>query len=290
MRILIIFLLSSAFSFGQTANESLSARWRINTNDTVKFKIVPYKPVYFLVANYTTDVNETPTSDNPLNQISEDAGYTDTELKFQLSFKARAVRIPFSEKVKTDIWVAYTQSSRWQLYNETLSRPFRETNYEPEVLLVFPTRYKFLRLDGVFAGVGINHQSNGQSNPESRSWNRVIFQFGWETRNWSFVLKPWWRLQEESVDDNNPGIENYVGRAELLTAYSKNKHDFSLLARHSLRGGSKNRGSLTLNYAYEVADFLQLHAQIFTGYGESLIDYNHNQTTFGIGLSLLQWR
>ena len=157
-------------------------------------------------------------------------------------------------------------------------------------MLVFPTTYKFLGFDGVLAGIGINHQSNGRSNPLSRSWNRIIVQVGWENRLFSFMLRPWWRLPEDTVENNNPGIENYVGRTELLTTFSKGKHDVSLILKHSLRGGSENRGSFRLDYAVNILDHLQLQLQLFHGYGENLIDYNHLQTTFGIGVSLLQWR
>ncbi|WP_343912365.1 phospholipase A [Aquimarina litoralis] len=289
-----LYVLSFASCYSQTNAKdnqgSLSKRWLVQSDSIKRFKIEPYKPVYFLAANYTTDINNFPTSDNPLNTVEESSDFSDTELKFQLSFKTRAARNLLGKKIGGDVWIGYTQSSRWQLYSANISRPFRETNYEPEVMLVFPTKYKIFGLNGVFAGVGINHQSNGRSNPLSRSWNRIILQFGWETSSWSFVLRPWWRLPEDAAEDDNPSIEDYVGRTEFLTVFSKGRHDLSIMIKHSLRGGSNSRGSIKLDYAIKVLGQLQVHAQIFHGYGESLIDFSHKQTTFGLGLSLLQWR
>ncbi|WP_103867059.1 phospholipase A [Aquimarina sp. I32.4] len=291
---LFIVIFCSSFIHAQKllddSGESLTERWQIHNNSTKLFKIIPYKPVYFLLANYTSDMNNQPMSGNLLNSVEEPSDFFNTELKFQLSFKTRAVRNLFGKKIGGDLWVAYTQSSRWQLYSPHISRPFRETNYEPEVMLVFPTPYKFFGINGTFAGIGINHESNGRSNPLSRSWNRVVMQLGLETPSWSVVLRPWWRIPEDPIENNNPGIENYIGRMEVLSAFSRGRHDVSIQAKHSLRGGSKSRGSVTLDYAVRILGHLQVHAQLFHGYGESLIDYNHKQTTFGVGLSLLQWR
>jgi phospholipase A1 len=32
-----------------------------------------------------------------------------------------------------------------------------------------------------------------------------------------------------------------------------------------------------------------LHAQVSSGFGESLIDYNHRQNIFGLGFSFREW-
>ena len=63
------------------------------------------------------------------------------EAKFQLSLKTKVLQGIFGSRA--DLWVGYTQSSRWQVYNGDISRPFRETNYEPELMLVLPNSYSF---------------------------------------------------------------------------------------------------------------------------------------------------
>src|SRR3546814_5402600 len=95
--------------------------------------------------------------------------------------------------------MGYTQSSRWQVYNGETSRPFRETNYEPEILLVFRNNYQLGGWKGRMAAVGINHQSNGRADPLSRSWNRVMFNVGLDRENWAVMFRPW-RSEEHTSE------------------------------------------------------------------------------------------
>ncbi len=290
---LLLILFSSSFNTYAQEDDNkyptLAQIWQLDSTSLSKevgFKLLAYKPIYVLFANYTTDVNQSPASGNQ-NDITEFAiPYNPVEMKFQLSFKTKALHNIFGDKIGGDVWAAYTQSSRWQLYNNELSRPFRETNYQPEAFILFGTPYSIGNLKGVFAGVGVNHHSNGRSDPLSRSWNRVIFQFGWQVDKLQIVLKPWIRISEEESKDDNPDIEDYMGRAELHLNYSSGKHEFEAATRHSLRGGDRSHASIRIDYSYPIVKNLKFHAQVFTGYGESLIDYNHNQTVFGVGLSL----
>ena len=290
---LLLVINTSAQDLFKQDKLSLFDQWDLNDSISDKsglFQVNQYKPLYVLAANFTNDINQQPTSDNPKNVVTEPIPLENKELKFQISFKTKITNDFFWSKYGGNFWVGYTQTSRWQLYNEEISRPFRETNYEPELMYVTPTPYEFWGIKGVFAGIGFNHQSNGRGMPTSRSWNRIIAQIAWETKNTSIIIRPWWRLQEDAQEDDNPGIENYIGRGEVITAYGKGRHDVSFIGRHSLRSGSKSRGSVQINYAIQIWDNLKIHTQLFHGYGESMIDYNHKQTTIGFGLSLVEWR
>ncbi|KAF1689123.1 phospholipase A [Pseudoxanthomonas taiwanensis] len=266
----------------------LDSRWELAKDSKLGiFQLRAYKPVYALPAFWTSKPNTRPHSPNPNNTVTTPEELDSVEAKFQISFKTKLAEDLFGGN--GDIWAGYTQSSRWQAYNAESSRPFRETNYEPEVMLVFRNNYSLFGWKGRMMSVGINHQSNGRSDPLSRSWNRVIFTAGLDRDNWALVLRPWYRVKESARDDNNPDIEDYIGRGDALLVYNRNGHELSLTARHSLRGGDRAHGSLQFDWGFPINNLLRGHVQVFDGYGESMIDYNHKATYVGIGFALLEW-
>jgi phospholipase A1/A2 len=267
----------------------LDSRWELSPESKLgTYNIRGYKPVYVLPAFFTSNQNNQPHSPNPNNTVTDQGEQLDNvEAKFQLSLKAKVWQGVFGDA--GDLWVGYTQSSRWQVYNSQLSRPFRETNYEPEAMLVFNTHYQVLGWDGRMLSIGFNHQSNGRSDPLSRSWNRVIANVGFERDGWTVMLRPWWRVPEARSDDNNPDIGNYMGRAEMQVVHEWHGQEFGMLLRHSLRGGSRSHGSARFSWSFPMAGNLRGYMEVFKGYGESLIDYNHNATYLGLGVSLLDW-
>jgi len=266
----------------------LDSRWELAQDSKLgAFQLRAYKPVYLLPAFWTSDKNQTPQSPNPANTVTTPQLLDSAELKFQLSFKTKIAENLFGDN--GDIWAGYTQSSRWQAYNTDNSRPFRETNYEPEVMLLFRNGYSIGGWRGRMSGISLNHQSNGRPDPLSRSWNRVILNVGLDRENWALVLRPWYRLPEDRKDDNNPDIADYMGRGDATLTWNKDGHEVSLMARHSLRGGDRSHGALQLDYGFPISNLLRGHVQIFDGYGESMIDYNHKATYIGLGVSLLEW-
>lgn len=118
----------------------------------------------------------------------------------------------------------------------------------------------------------------------------MIAQVGLERGDWTVLVRPWWRLQEKVEVDDNPGIENDVGRGEIVVVRRFGAQIVSAQPRHSLRGGDLSRGSVLLDWAFPVSSYLKAHLQLFSGYGESLIDFNHRQTTAGLGVSLVEWQ
>ena len=247
------------------------------------FNLVPHRPLYGLI-HWTDNRNELPSS--PTRNVTQQADLERAEGKIQLSFKTKMAEGVLG--TPGDLWFGYTQVSYWQVGNQRNSSPFRETNYEPEATLIYPLRLSSGDFRMRFAGLTLNHQSNGRSGEFSRSWNRLIGEVGAEYGNWSFHARPWLRvLESDPPRDDNPDIENYAGRGELVVTRRAGGHVLTLTGRHTLRGGDRSRGSLRFDYALPVVGALNLHFQVFSGYGLNLIDYNHRQTTFGVGVSFL---
>ncbi|QNP40961.1 phospholipase A [Lysobacter solisilvae (ex Woo and Kim 2020)] len=266
----------------------LDSRWELAKDSKLgTFNFRAYKPVYLLPAFWSSNPNELPTSSNPSRVPPQRQALNKVEAKFQLSFKTKIAENLFGDN--GDLWAAYTQSSRWQVYNADQSRPFRETNYEPEVLLAFRNNYSLGGWRGRMFAVGVNHQSNGRADPISRSWNRVVANIGLDREDWAVMIRPWWRIPDGRNEDENPGIEDYIGRGDITLVHRRNDHELALMARHSLRTGDASHGALQFDWGFPINRTLRGHVQVFDGYGESLIDYNHRAWYLGVGVSLLEW-
>ena len=77
-----------------------------------------------------------------------------------------------------------------------------------------------------------------------------------------------------------------MGSGNLRLAYSSGGgHIYSILGRYAGSG----RGGAQFEWAFSISGALKGYVQVTSGYGASLVDYNHSQTTFGAGLLLLPW-
>lgn len=271
-----------------TPRSTLATRWDLEGPDGVMFAPRAYRPVYILPATWTDHVNRRPTSPAPRNSVTSDLELVVPETKYQVSLKAKLGHHLLGTPVS--LWGGYTQSSRWQVYNGAASRPFRETNYEPELMLVWPVQGELLGWQMRMASVSLTHQSNGRSLPLSRSWNRVIGTLALERDGWVAELRPWLRIRETPADDDNPDIEDHIGRGELLLSRYWGEQALTLQLRHSLRGGQRSRGSAQVDWVFPLKSAMHGYLQVFSGHGESMIDYNQSQTKVGIGVTIAGWR
>lgn len=267
----------------------LERHWKLGPGDRrISIDDVqPHQPTYLLVGKWTNHANTQPSSPAADHAVPVPIPYNDDEASFQLSFKAELLsRHDFDRKflglADVRLWFGYTQRSFWQVYTPRLSRPFRETNYEPEMIATFSTGnqedgWKLLNL-------GLVHQSNGRSLPQSRSWNRLYAQGGWEWGRLSVLGRAWWRIPEDPDRDDNPDITDYLGYGDVLLRWQFD-HDksMSLLLRQSFKTG---RGFAQLDWtSRKLFGPARVYIQATSGYGESLIDYNFKQNTIGIGFA-----
>ncbi len=272
--------------------QTFSERFQLDTEtkDGI-FKVKPHLPVYILPVTWRQNVNRNPSSPNPLN-TAFGAGENDkrVEAKFQLSLKTKMMQNILGTDL--DWWAAYTQQSFWQIYNAEDSRPFRETNYQPETFLTLPVKLGPDWFQLRMLNLGLVHQSNGQTDPLSRSWNRVYLTMGATSGGLSLFVKPWWRVSENTATDNNPDISDYAGRIEVQGVYSFGEHILSATLQNNLKFNTStpNRSNFQIEWAFPLVGELHGYVRGFGGYADSLQNYNFRNYGLGLGVSLVQWR
>ncbi|MFT4240653.1 MAG: phospholipase A [Acidovorax sp.] len=279
----------------------LSRFWELESgSDCGTFSFRSYRPITVSVVA-SSSVNRQPTSDAADHSATESTPYRRTENRIQLSVRTKVAQGLLTQghpTLKDSVWFGYTQQSYWQLFTPEISRPFRATDHEPEVMYVYPTTANLpWGWKWRYSGIGLVHQSNGQSLPLSRSWNRVYLMTGMELGNrWRVNARLWKRLPEGTDSDDNPNISDYIGRGELSAFWNVNRdHTVGATLRSAL--SSSGRGSVRLEWLQTLGSSsllggksnLRLHTALFSGYGDSMIDYNRKRTVFSVGLSLVDF-
>lgn len=255
------------------------------------FVITSYKPNYFLPLTYNS---------NPQYHFKEtqDIQYkpSHVEAKFQLSAKFPVINNLFG--FRNHIYAAFTATSIWQLYDGIASSPIRNTDYQPEAFMIFHNDWQVWKLKNAYYGFGFLHQSNGQAEDKSRSLNSIYLKINFETENFTIISKYFWRIpvseKESETDthfDENPNIEDYLGRLEITSAYVFKDNTFTARLRNNLRWND-NRGSVELSWSYPffnntpTYEHIRIYVQYFNGYAEDLLDYTKHNHRIGIGFAL----
>ncbi len=251
-----------------------------------------YQASFFLPLHYSSNINRQPQS--PVKQpAAANDNYRQLESKLQISLRTKIVSDLLWHNA--DLWFAFTQRSMWQLWNSQDSAPFRSTDYQPELIYVLPLAKKLGTLPGGWRvrmlQAGIAHQSNGQSDPLSRSWNKVSVGLALDKDEFGLNWRYHQRLPENSADDDNPDLIDFIGSHELTATWLPGLATASLVWRNDFSHLSRGSWQLDMTYPFtrEKLDGLRWHLQLFSGYGETLLDYNQRQHSIGLGVMLFNF-
>lgn len=231
--------------------------------------ISPYEPIYFLLGTYPA-------------------------AEFQFSLKYKVLDLDSDWNPFAHAYFAYTQVSFWDVLNEDPS--FYDTSYKPSGFLFYTNvnRGDRFRLD--LQG-GVEHESNGRGGEMERALNTAYLQ-----PTLKFALSPTWELSLQprvwdylSVHRNNEDLSDYRGYADLrcnldwLDAVTREKR-FEVATRFRI-GDQGEHASWLIDVRYNLPRAWifnpAIDLQYFTGYGQTLRQYN--QASYGFRGGLCLW-
>ena len=249
--------------------------WYKSTFQPYFINFSSYKPVYFL--------------------FGVDPGLE--ESTFQLSFKYKLFSFKeqsFFKNAVEKIHLAYTQQSFWDLESE--SAPFEDSRYMPELFYYeddLGLDLPFLIGSGFI--FGYQHESNGQGGDDSRSTNYIYFQPAFIfkiTSGLVFAVSPRVWVYVNNNEGSNGDLPDYRGYFDLITGIGN--PDGLVLTSHYQHGKKGATVQFDLSYPMNRIPFLDglmnvyLYARYSSGYSEQLLEYDHREDVFSIGLALVR--
>ena len=241
------------------------------TQETIKqytqslYSIKAHGANYFLPVSYRYNGTYPDT-------YGHEAQGTETEFQLSIKYDYGANLLGLNEIYS----IGYTQLSFWQLYAE--SAYFRETNYNPEAFITIPLpQVEYLKA----VRVAYEHQSNGRGGEEERSWNYLSSSFYFQTGFLFTEIKVWKHVFSLEY---NPDLMHYLGHGHIKFMLPYKKHILKLMLRNSF----SDKRATEVNYSYPLfgSKDLFLYLKAFSGYGESLVDYDNKVNKLGVGFSI----
>ena len=269
-------------TYSKSTNYLINRIEKVRTEEKDHLSLIQYRENYLVYSSLRHGVNQEPV-DSAFPD--ETHSFRDYELQFQLSFMVPVWVNMFDQPLS--LYGAYTNRSFWQFFDAEDSRPFRETNHEPELWLSWDYDLKAGDFRAPMIWLGFRHQSNGQYVSMSRGWNRMYVQTFFAWHNWSSSLSYWERIREGAPEDERFDYEKFIGNGEFRLDYTFEKSELGMIYSYSFAGF--DYGSVTLQYSHAMAGALDLYVRYFYGYGESLIDIEYLSNTISVGVLLNEW-
>lgn len=203
---------------------------------------------------------------------------TNSDVKFQISLSIRLTNavLPWN----SFLFLFYTQKTFWNVFQNSM--PMHDLNFNPGIGWSKPFFNK-----GRYAGkltMLVEHESNGRNGLDSRSWNRVSFYGSTIIDDWLMVHAKFWIPIIDG--ENNRDILKYCGIYQSGVVVTTPNKKFSFGLTMVKRSGWNLNFNTILEASWKVHEKsnLNLFAQYYNGYGESLLDYNQFHSRLRVGI------